>query len=219
MNKEFIMSYSCGKDSTLALYRMIQEGYTPRALVVTTNKDNKCSWFHGLHHSLIEKVSKSLNIPLYFIESSVLDDFKPVYEEGIKKIVQETKANLFVFGQIDVADHIDLFISQTQLSGAQLKFPLWGEKRDILISEFIEAGFEAIITVVNSQYLSDKFLGKKITKELISEIKELDLDCCGENGLYHTFVYNGPLFSEPISFDTVNISQYNSYSSLELRLK
>ena len=64
MNK-FIMSYSCGKDSTLALYRMIKGGNIPAALLVTVNKNEKRSWFHGVPENLIKEVSKSLNIPLY----------------------------------------------------------------------------------------------------------------------------------------------------------
>ena len=65
--KKFIMSYSCGKDSTLALYRMIRDGDTPASLLVTVNKEENRSWFHGIPENLIKEVSKSLDIPLILL--------------------------------------------------------------------------------------------------------------------------------------------------------
>ena len=81
---KFVMSYSCGKDSTLSLYRMIKAGHEPLALLITVDKKVCRSWFHGVPKHLLEEVSKSLNIPLLLVES-IGDNYKETFEEALGK--------------------------------------------------------------------------------------------------------------------------------------
>ncbi|WP_353097658.1 hypothetical protein [Tissierella praeacuta] len=98
-------------------------------------------------------------------------------------------------------------------------FPLWNESRKELVYEFIESGFKAVITIVDSSRLSEKFLGRTLTKELMEEIVVEGADICGENGEYHTFVYDGPLFKESVNFKFDELTRNGDYSILPISLE
>lgn len=99
MNK-FIMSYSCGKDSTLALYRMINKGNIPVALITTINKYKK-SCFHGVSVNLIYEISKSLDIPVVLIEVAG-NDYTEKFTQALIYIKEKFGADSCAFGDIDL---------------------------------------------------------------------------------------------------------------------
>jgi len=88
MSKKFVMSFSGGKDSTLALYRMIKKGYTPIGLLVTVKKGKSSSWTHSINKELLNKVSQSLDIPLMLVECEVSE-----YEAKFKETLEKAKEN------------------------------------------------------------------------------------------------------------------------------
>lgn len=215
MNK-FIMSYSCGKDSTLALYRMIKLGYIPAALLITVNKIENMSWFHGISKDLMEKVSKSLNIPLILVETEG-SNYENMFTESLIRAKKELGINFCVFGDIDLEDHRKWCTDRCDEAKIEAVFPLWNENREKLVYEFIDLGFKAVIKKVNNKYMGEEFLGKLLTKEVVIDIKETGSDPCGENGEYHTFVYDGPIFTHPIKFENLNILKSNNSSFLDIR--
>ena len=219
MKKQFLVSYSCGKDSTLALYRMIQAGHEPKGLLITINEENQRSWFHGVHKDIIEAVSKSLGIPVYFISSKGSENYLDTYETAMKKAVQETGATVCVFGDIDIEDHLRWCTARTDSVGVEAHFPLWQEPREKLVYETIDAGFKAIVKVVDTKRLSEKVLGKTLTRDIVAQIKAEGADACGENGEYHTLVYDGPLFKEPIKLIIKDVVEYESYRILDMDLE
>ena len=79
--------------------------------------------------------------------------------------------------------------------------PLWQEDRKKLVKEFIDLGFKAKIVVVNKTMMSPEFLGRDLSHELLEEIEKTGADVCGENGEYHTVVYDGPLFKTPLNLN------------------
>lgn len=199
MKKNFIMSYSCGKDSTLSLYRMIKDGHKPVALLVTVDKKALRSWFHGIPDKLLNDVSKSLDIPLLLVESDGTN-YTETFEEALKK-AKNMGATACVFGDIDLEEHRTWCQDRCNEAKMEAIFPLWQEGREDLTYEFIDSGFKAIIKNVRLDVLGEEFLGKVLTKDLVEKIKEAGSDPCGENGEYHTFVYDGPLFKEKINFN------------------
>lgn len=199
MKKKFIMSYSCGKDSTLSLYRMIKEGHTPVALLVTIDKKRIRSWFHGIPNNLLEDVSKSLNIPLLLVESEGTN-YTETFIEALKK-AKELGAEACVFGDIDLEEHRTWCTDRCDIAGLEAIFPLWQEDREALTHEFIDCGFKTVIKNVQLEILNESFLGEVLTKDLVEKIKAAGSDPCGENGEYHTFVYDGPLFKYEIPFE------------------
>lgn len=214
-NNKFVMSFSGGKDSILALYRMINRGYSPAALLTTAKKNEDKSWTHGLSKDLLKKVSNSLNIPLLIVECDVCE-YEEKFEEKLR-LAKSMGAEICVFGDIDIEAHKKWDKDRCVNSGLIPEFPLWQEDREKLVYEFIDSGFTTIIKTVNLKYMSEDFLGKKLTKEVIKDIKATGSDACGENGEYHTFVTDGPLFNCPIEFINKGIVIENGYGNLDIK--
>ncbi|GAA0712418.1 diphthine--ammonia ligase [Paraclostridium ghonii] len=214
MKNKFVMAFSGGKDSTLALYRMIKKGYEPVALLTTIKKDADKSWTHGINNKLLQQVSESLEIPLLKVECDVCE-----YEKEFENVLIKSKelgANICAFGDIDIEEHKKWDIERCNKAELESIFPLWQENRESLVYEFIESGFTTIIKTVNLDYLNESFLGKKLTKEVVFEIKSTGSDVCGENGEYHTFVIDGPLFKNKISFENKGIFIERNYGHLDI---
>ncbi|SCG98085.1 MULTISPECIES: diphthine--ammonia ligase [unclassified Romboutsia] len=214
MNDKFVMSFSGGKDSMLALHRMIKNGNTPVALLTTVKKNQDSSWTHGINNNFLNKVSESLGIELITVECEVEE-----YEKEFEKKLLEAKqkgANVCVYGDIDIEHHKQWGVDRCNVSNMKAEFPLWQEDREKLVYEFIDSGYKATIKKVNLDNLGEQFLGKVLTKELIEEIKATGSDACGENGEYHTFVSDGPLFKNPIQFKIDKITLDKNYGHLDI---
>lgn len=198
MNESFCMSYSLGKDSTLALYKMIQDGYTPVALVITVNDEGR-SLFHGVDNKLIKRVSESLGIPVIQAVCTP-ENYKEQFSNALIE-ARKLGATKCVFGDIDIEEHRLWGEEMCSLSGLQPVFPHWQRNREDIAREFVNSGFKAIIKAVSKQYnVPIDYLGKELTNEVFDEFGLLGIDICGENGEYHTFVYDGPMFKEPIRY-------------------
>ena len=217
-NIEFVLSYSGGKDATLALYRAIKKGYNPKYLMTTYNKDAGRSWFHGLTKEMLETVSDSLEIPIKIIETGLDSDYGKDFEKGLLDLVEEG-VNSCVFGDIDIEGHHEWCSERCINTGVKSIFPLWNEDRKDLVHESIDLGFKSVITVVDTSRLSEKFLGKTLTRELIEEICEEGADPCGENGEYHTFCYGGPIFKNEINLKFGEIVKNTNYSAIPIELE
>ncbi len=207
--KKFIASYSGGKDSILAIHRAIKAGYEPIMLIITYNTDKNRSWFHGIPEGVLASVSNSLEVPIKLIKTSG-EDYAKNFEIALKE-GKELGADFCVFGDIDIEDHKKWCTDRCQNAELDWLFPLWQEERKKLVIEFIESGYTANITVVNRDMLSDKFLGKKLTKELMKEIEIEGADVCGENGEYHTFASSGEIFKHKVEFEFGEIIHENNY--------
>lgn len=215
MKKKFVMSYSCGKDSTLALYRMIKEGHEPVGLLVTVDEELNRSWFHGIEERILNDISKSLNIPLIMMKCNG-ENYEKLFEEVLENS-KNSGADSCVFGDIDIENHRKWCSDRCKNSKVEAIFPLWQENREKVTYEFIDSGFKAILKNINLDYLNEEFLGKTLTKELVKDIKETGADPCGENGEYHTFVFDGPIFSFPIEFKTYGNILKDKYGYLDVR--
>lgn len=215
MNKNFVMSYSCGKDSTLALNRMIENGNTPVALLITVDKKVCRSWFHGVPENILHNVSESLNIPLLLVKCEG-EEYATAFKNTLLKAKNELGAEACVFGDIDLEAHRTWCTDRCSEVGMEAIFPLWNEGREELTHEFIDRGFKTVLKNVKLEFLAVEFLGKVLTKEVVSAIKATGADPCGENGEYHTFVYDGPLFKFPIKFKTKGNITNETYGFLDI---
>lgn len=195
--KKFVASYSGGKDSMLAIYRAIQAGMEPTALIITYNTDRRRSWFHGIPEPVLDRVSQSLGIPVRLIRTS-----GEAYAQNFCRELafqREQGAGVCVFGDIDLQGHLDWGTAQCQAAGLTAYFPLWQESRQKLVYEGIDSGFSATITVVDTTRMGGEHLGRTLTRQEADAIAAQGADICGENGEYHTFVWNGPIFRTPIN--------------------
>ena len=212
--KKFIASYSGGKDSILAIYRAIQAGLSPLELIITYNTDMNRSWFHGITENIIQKVSDSLAIPIKLIKTS-----GEQYEENFEKALTDAKnkgAEVCVFGDIDINEHLEWCSLRCEKVGLIPCFPLWKEERKKLVYELIDAGFSSIITIVDTSRMSKDFLGQILSREVADSIEKSGADICGENGEYHTFAFDGPIFKNNIDFSVKEKLERDKYYILNI---
>lgn len=214
---KFITSFSGGKDSMLALDRMIRQGHSPVGLFVSASSEKK-SWYHDINRELMEKIAESLQIPLFFVVCLSGEQYSVSFEKEIKKIILQTNAEAIVFGDIDLQMHQDWCLERC--NNLQIKgiFPLWQENRKLLVLEFIQRGYQAVIKKVRKKELASTYLGKILNEELVYHLESIGVDACGENGEYHTVVFDGPLFKQKIQVKTGKILDNGISAVLEVRV-
>lgn len=196
MGKKFIASYSSGKDSTLAVYKAIQEGMEPLKLILTQNNSPSISWFHGLSDEMVRNLQEVLNIPIEKIVTSN-EEYAKNFEEALRR-GKEAGAEVCVFGDIDIEGHLEWCSERCRNAGLEAYFPLWHKSRKSVVLDFIKSGFTTYLTVVNTDVMDEKYIGEKLTEDLLGQLEEDGVDVCGENGEYHSLVTDGPLFSHPL---------------------
>ncbi|MCL2576269.1 MAG: diphthine--ammonia ligase [Defluviitaleaceae bacterium] len=209
---KFVVSYSGGKESALSLYKVMQAGYEPIALITTFNTDVGRSFFHGLSEDLLEDVSRSLGVPIWLIKTSG-EEYSVNFEKALLNAKAEG-AEACIFGDIDIEGHKQWCSERCKNVGIASIFPLWGKRRDEVVFDIIDSGFTANITIVDTKFLGEEFLGQRLTRELAGRIAESGADICGENGEYHTFVSNAPNFAHPIQFSFGKTARSGDYAML-----
>ena len=213
---KFVALYSAGKDSMLSLYRMIQQGHTPLCLIIMYNKEADRSWFHGVTTDLLEATANSLGIPIERIVCTG-DSYVEDQERKLRE-VRERGAEAAVFGDIDIEGHREWNEERCENTGLACIMPLWHEPREALVAEFIESGFKAMIKSVDLSCLDESFLGKVLDERVVEELVAAGSDACGENGEYHTFVFDGPLFSHPLPIRTGEIVNFTTHAAIDIVL-
>ena len=207
------LSWSGGKDSSMCLYKAGQQGLQINALVTSVNQVHDRISMHGVRRSLLEQQAKALGLPLYTVELPEQPDMQQ-YEAEISKTWQQLKREQYtkaVFGDIFLEDLKQYREQQLAKEGLEGVFPLWKLDSRDLMNEFIAAGFKAIIVCVNNQMLPQSFFGRLLDENFVRDCPE-GVDICGENGEYHSFVFDGPIFNYPVSF-TIGETVYREYKA------
>lgn len=189
-------SFSGGKESTISCYRATKLEINISYLVNMTSCDGRYCRSHGISSEVLRIQAESIGIPLIQRKTSWEN-----YEEGFKKVIFRVKKagiEAGVFGDIDLQEHRDWVERVCSEVGIKPILPLWGEEREQILKEFIEVGFKAVIVATRADFLGKEWLGRQIDEEFIKDLKTLGIDLCGEEGEYHTFVFDGPLFRKPI---------------------
>ena len=195
---KFVASYSGGKDCVLAIYKAVKRGMNPLALITTYNTEQGRSWFHGVPEAALEAVADSVGIPIWLIKTDG-ENYARNFESTLRN-AKKAGAQACVFGDIDIGEHIQWCADRCVNAGLEPVFPLYGHSRESIVGELLDCGFTAHITIIDSGKLRDDLLGKTLTMETLKIIRSQGADICGENGEYHTFVSNGPLFRMPVHF-------------------
>ncbi|WP_067148478.1 Dph6-related ATP pyrophosphatase [Pseudotamlana agarivorans] len=195
-------NWSSGKDSALALYHLLQdENYAIDALITTVNSHYNRVSMHGLRKELLQAQTDAINIPARLIELPEMPSME-VYEQKMKETVTQLKNEGFThsaFGDIFLEDLRVYRENQLAKQGFKAVFPIWKRDTKALLNEFLDLGFKTIIVCANSKYFGEDFVGTVIDKDFIANLPE-GVDPCGENGEFHTFCFDGPIFNKPIPF-------------------
>ena len=207
-------NWSSGKDSALALYHLLKDNrYTVDELVTTVNSHYNRVSMHGLRKELLLKQTKSLNIPASLIELPEMPSME-IYEEKMFETVSRLKNDGFThsaFGDIFLEDLRIYREQQLAKQGFKSVFPIWKRDTKELLNEFLDLGFKTIIVCANSKYFGEDFVGTIIDKNFIENLPK-EVDPCGENGEFHTFCFDGPIFKNPIPF-TLGEKVYREYNT------
>jgi len=195
------LSWSGGKDSALALRELRERsGPSPRALITTVTADYERISMHGVRRELLCRQARAAGLPLVEVEIPAACS-NDVYEQRMGQALAEAplgEAQTIAFGDLFLADIRAYREERLSRVGKEASFPLWGRDTNALAREFIAAGFEAFLVCVDPRRLDPSFAGRRFDAELLADLPP-DVDPCGENGEFHTFVYAGPVFSAPIA--------------------
>jgi len=200
MKEKIVFCWSGGKDSALALHRLLVDGrYEVVSLLTTCNEHFQRVSMHGVRVELLEQQARAIGLPLQkmFVSQRSSND---EYMEKMKVHLLAYKTQgvtRFAFGDIfleDLKRWREEHLAQLDLRGV---FPIWKVDSRELIREFIALGFGSVICCVNDAYLDETALGRNIDSDFVHWLPA-DVDPCGENGEYHSFTFAGPIFQQPL---------------------
>lgn len=221
MKKKALMSWSSGKDSAWALYRLQQDpDIEVVGLFCTVNQEFNRISMHGIRIELLQAQATSINLPLEIIEipypcSNV------EYERIMGEFVERAKQNNiehFAFGDLFLEDIRNYREEKLKDSGIIPIFPLWGIPTDQLAQEMIAQGLKTMIICIDSKRTPQEFVGQEFNEHFLETLPE-NIDPCGENGEFHTFVFDAPMFQQPIEIISGELFERDGFIYADIQLK
>jgi uncharacterized protein (TIGR00290 family) len=198
--KRTLLSWSSGKDSAWSLHLLRQQNeYEIVGLLTTFNQQANRVAMHAVRRSLVEAQAEAVGIPLWDVDlpsPCSNADYECIMKETCKTAVQ-SHIECVAFGDLFLTDIRAYREKQLQNSGLKPIFPVWKIPTRELAHSMIESGVRAKLTCVDPKLLAPEFAGREFDEQLLSEVPA-NIDPCGENGEFHTFVYAGPMFSRNI---------------------
>jgi uncharacterized protein (TIGR00290 family) len=196
--------WSGGKDSAFALYTVLQQQqYEIVTLVTTLNSRYQRISMHGVRESLLDQQAAALQLPLLKMWVADIPSNK-VYEQVLLATyagLKQAGISTVVFGDIFLEDLRLYREAQLQQAGLKAYFPLWQQPTLPLIQRFIATGFQTITCCISTASITKAQLGQVIDETFLAGLPP-GTDACGENGEFHTFCFDGPIFSQPVLFTT-----------------
>lgn len=203
MKKKALFNWSSGKDSALALYKTLRNpDFEIITLLTSVSEQYQRISMHGVRVELLDQQAKSMGIPLTKMMIPEMPTME-VYENVMRTTLtylKEQGVTHSIFGDIFLEDLRLYRENKLKEIGFEGEFPLWKEDTKALIEEFLSLGFKTIVTCVNEKFLDKSFVGRIIDQQFIADLPD-NVDVCGENGEFHTFTFDGPIFSDPIAFE------------------
>ena len=200
--KKAVFNWSGGKDSALALWKVLQKGdYDVVALLTTVNKESRRSSMHAIPLSLLEKQAESIGIPLFMAGLEPHGDMQD-YESAMRKVVEHfvgQGVEYFIFGDIFLHDVKSYREKQLRPYGVTVVEPLWGKTSEAIMDEFLASGLRTVVVTTMADVLGKEFIGREIDSGFPAALPS-GTDVCGENGEYHTFCYGGGMFRYPVEY-------------------
>ena len=203
MKEKILFAWSGGKDSAMALYELQKQNACEiLSLLTTVTSDYDRISMHGVRSALMEEQAKSVGLTLEKVYISKVSSNQE-YEKNMGDKLESYKklgVSKVAFGDIfleDLKRYREEKLSEIDFSGI---FPIWERDSSELANTFIDIGFKAIVTCVDTNVLDKSFCGRLYDKQFLLDLPK-ETDPCGENGEFHTFVYDGPIFRCKVGFD------------------
>ncbi|MDD5612408.1 MAG: adenine nucleotide alpha hydrolase [Gallionella sp.] len=221
MSNKTWLSWSSGKDSAWALHVLRQSGDYPVAgLFTTVNSAFNRVAMHAVRVELLRAQARAVGLPLYLIEipypcsneqyAAAMTEFVAhAREEGVR---------YFAFGDLYLEDVRRYREERLQGTGMAAIFPLWGRPTRELLSEMLAGGLRACLTCVDPRSLPASFAGQELTQALLDSLPE-GIDPCGENGEFHSFVFDGPMFDYPLDVEMGEVVERDGFVFADCRLR
>lgn len=200
MGRKTLISWSSGKDSAWALYMLQQDpNIDIMGLFCTVNKTFDRVTMHGTRRELLKQQAKSIRLPLDIIEIPYPcnnDEYVAIMKRFIL-MAKEKGIECFAFGDLFLENVRKYRETLLQGTGITPLFPLWGISTKALSKQIVSNGLKAVITCINANELSQEYAGREYNESFLEDIPDT-IDPCGENGEFHTFAFDGPIFQYPI---------------------
>ncbi|HEX4341231.1 MAG TPA: diphthine--ammonia ligase [Polyangiaceae bacterium] len=198
-------SFSGGKDSCLALFEAREAGFDVSTVLVMMNESGERSRSHGVSVELLERQAAALGARLVLGAAGWKD-----YETEFVGILRRLRAEgheVGVFGDIDLVPHREWEERVCASADIRAFLPLWQRDRKELAHAVLSLGFKAKVVCVDSRFLPDSFAGREYDEQFLADLPE-SVDACGENGEFHTFVYDGPCFASAVPCRVTTLEPY-----------
>jgi uncharacterized protein (TIGR00290 family) len=198
------LNWSGGKDAAIALWELQKKGIKVNALLTTYNEQSKTIPLHEIPINLIEAQANALRLPLIKIglpTNCSNETYDNIMMSQLGNLAPEQQ-KIAVFGDIFLEDIRAFRKQQLSKLGIETSFPLWQSNTKALAETFIKQGFKAIICSANAKILPKNTIGKIFDKQFLASLPP-EVDPCGENGEFHSFVFDGPIFEKPLAFPAI----------------
>ena len=204
-----IMNWSGGKDSSLALQAILHANELEvLGLLTTVNESYGRISMHGVREELLDQQATAIGLPLfkiYFPEQVSMDEYDAIMKRHLEPLVADGVTHA-IFGDIfleDLRQYREERLAEVGLTGV---FPLWRQDTAVLAQKFVNDGFQAYTVCVNGKQLTQNHVGQKMNTAFFASLPD-GVDVCGENGEFHSFVFDGPIFQHPIPCQVGEIVQ------------
>ncbi|PWL30999.1 diphthine--ammonia ligase [uncultured Roseivirga sp.] len=198
-----LFNWSGGKDSALALYHTLRNSqFEVKHLLTSVNSETNRISMHGVRLSLLQKQAESIGIPLSLLSlpgEVSMEEYDQLMADKMQGFL-DAGISTSIFGDIfleDLKQYREQKLAQVGLKG---DFPLWQRNTKELVNEFISVGFKTMVVSVDGSKLDQSFVGRIIDESFLNDLPE-NVDPSGENGEFHSFVFEGPIFKKPIQFE------------------
>ncbi|HEY1394443.1 MAG TPA: diphthine--ammonia ligase [Methylibium sp.] len=197
-------SWSGGKDSMLALHHALDAGVRVEALLAMHDESGERSRSHGVPRALMQAQAEALGIPLV-VRSAGWTDYERVFVDQLQRFA-ELGMTHGLFGDIDLQPHRDWEERVCAAAGMTALLPLWQQDRRALADQVLALGYRARVVCVDARWLDASHCGVEYDADFLARLP-LGVDACGENGEFHTFVFDGPRFARPVAHGVAGIEE------------
>jgi diphthine-ammonia ligase len=200
-----LCSFSGGKDSCLALWRAQRAGLNVRTLLAMFDESGDRSRSHAIPLAVMQRQARALGLDL-MTRNAGWKQYEAVFVDALRELRRQGH-EVAVFGDIDLEAHRQWEERVCEVAGVRPWLPLWQNDRRTLADEVLRSGIRAVVVCTDGRFLADDYCGREYDAQFLADLPQ-NVDACGENGEFHTLVYDGPNFRHPIEFEIAGFEDY-----------